>query len=35
LRRLSEKAFLCANSVVLCVSGVKLLEKRFTTEAQR
>ena len=30
-----EKAFLCANSVVLGVSVVELLEKTLTTEAQR
>src|SRR5205809_877006 len=30
-----EKAFLCANSVVLGVSVVELLKKTLTTEAQR
>ena len=32
---LSEKAFLCANSVILCVSVVKLQKNTLTTEAQR
>jgi hypothetical protein len=30
-----KNEFLCANSVMLCVSVVKLLRKTFTTEAQR
>src|SRR2546425_6002728 len=36
-KRLSggKEEFLCANSVFLCVSVVKLLEKHITTETQR
>ena len=29
LKRLSEKAFLCANSVMLCVSVVKITRKNI------